>query len=437
MAADITPMNNYLKDFLPFVTLVCKDDFPDFEAQKARVEAKMESFILQLIERASSQELPLENSHPKNRKMTNQTVNFIWRKIGKYQEKRKLMTNAFWAKSANNIGVLFSFIKQTETPSAYSMANLPQLEHYIDERAKEFAQGDVRRLTSRIKALDAALTRMRDVSNRMPNVTMEKMEHLMEKHSATIDEKDVFSEYCKFDYCLYSVLANNGLLMRIDSEVSQILSNYEKKKKHLDCATVSQMVTSFMLLLKPKTIRQHTLALSALSRFFFDRLFIRTSHMLDVSPEFYQKLTETCASLRKNTPEKMAMTKGLFPAELRSQSFDEIIKSSSILTEAVGYCSQIGFYGNSVDIAASLFSALKLVEEFVGSFGHTDLLCFDDLVTFICQLIAQDPPPNAIQLSRYMQLIEGFPFPQNYDFARSIFVTATAYIEQTGGFTTK
>ena len=431
---EILPMSAYVKDYLPYVSLVCKDDVPDFEAMKTRTEAKLEAILSSLIDRASTKELPLENTPPKNPKMTNQMVNFIWKKISRLQDKRKAVWNMFWAKAANSVGVLISFVKQTEKTNAYPMVNTQQLELHLQEMEKVHEAGHA--LNHHIASLDALLTRMRGVSNRMPNVTMEKMAHLMEKYSAVIDEKDVFSEYCKFDYCLYSVLANNGLLMRIDSEVTQILKKFEKRKV-LDCANVSQMVTSFMLLLKPHTIREHTLALSALSRFFFDRLFLRTSGMLDVSPEIYEKFIQTCIELRKNTPKSMAMSKGLFPPELAEKSFDEIIQSSEPLKRGVSYCSQIAFYGNSVDIAASLFSALKMVEEFMGEFGTANLLCFDDLVSFICQFISQDPPPNAIQLSRYIELIEGFPFPQNYDFARSIFVTATAYIEQTGGFTTK
>lgn len=241
---------------------------------------------------------------------------------------------------------------------------------------------------------------------------------------------------------------NNNIDEMIDELVDISVYNLENSHLisfHSDNQNVSFKVIEEKIfdLLNIEKPEEQVILKTSLVRIIFDRLYQHQEFFDLLSSKKNQENVITfqnkCAKMFSKTPQEMQISPNLLKSDLLNKPFKIIIESDKLyLKKAIDYLSFIPFFTNPIDILAHIYFVLKECESFLVSQKSDiedtennraeNIISFDDIFPIFCSVLGYGCPSNCLGIKRFLEIIQGFIFNSQLNYANSIFLSAISYI---------
>lgn len=185
---------------------------------------------------------------------------------------------------------------------------------------------------------------------------------------------------------------------------------------------------------------------TSLIRIIFDRLYqhqefidlLSSTHDQENSIKFQKK----CEIMCLKTPIEMQISSSLLIKDLMKKPFKLIIENDDLyLKKAVNFLNFLPLFTNPIDILAHIYLALKECEMFLNNQNidsndsvvyakdeELNNISFDDIFPIFCATLSYCHPSNCLAIQHFLDIIKGFIFNSQLNYANSIFITAVSYI---------
>ncbi|OHT12002.1 hypothetical protein TRFO_18282 [Tritrichomonas foetus] len=155
---------------------------------------------------------------------------------------------------------------------------------------------------------------------------------------------------------------------------------------------------------------------------------------------------EVCEILRWFSPNAMKINSNLLNDKMMDIPFVNLVNNEPLLKDAAFFISDTQFLTCPLDIIASVYYSLKMIEQFlhkcsfekkVGQFAWmfdndkkngTNFIEFDDIFPLFCLLFAYSPPTNALAIGNAVMSFCDIKLSHSFDYSRLFFKSAVDFI---------
>ena len=273
----------------------------------------IQEFSIQLADSVIIQPKPQPIVADENRKM-NLKGKFVMKKIQKLLKKQKDAKYLIIKKRIDVMTEAINWISICCTKNIIVNFDVDKYKLFIEKKLSE---------DEKLCSIDRKLTSLKSYMHRYdlsePKRRLANCIVAMRDCEQLSDVKLDFCPICTFDSAFSAFINYNGMGKRFDLFAEQIL---KKDKVTIATQDLSQIATTFTVLLKPESKGQQTVVRSAVRRVCYEYVFFHCERILtsDSSTEFMEK----CAKFSKRTPKSLDIDK-FFPDKYKEMEFFVIL----------------------------------------------------------------------------------------------------------------
>lgn len=276
---------------------------------------------------------------------------------------------------------------------------------------------------------------------------LNEIEKNFELHSENLDEDDDNQgEECSVD-CMIDELTTISIKNLKETNFISFHSDNEK----ISFKVIEEKIFDLLEIQKPE---EQIILKTSLIRIIFDRLYQYPEFSDLLSSQNDQensiKFQKKCEVMCSKTPSEMQISSSLLLNDQMNQPFKSIIDNDDLyLKKAVDFLQFLPLYTNPIDILAHIYLALKECETFLNYENSKNLdaqqigsndpnidpkdeeknnISFDDIFPIFCAILSYCHPSNCLGIAHFLDIIKGFIFNSQLNYANSIFVSAVSYI---------
>ena len=401
-------------ELIPFVSFSTLDDTP------ISMETIVEPIQKFSVELASSIFIKPTPAQTEDNKVTKMSVKgkFVLKKIQKLLKKRKDARYLIIKKKIDIMTEAINWILVCYSNKVVVSFKIDEYRLFVSKLLSE--DKNLCSIERKITSLKSYMHRydLSEQKGKLANciVAMRDCEQLS-------DVKLDYCPICTFDSAFSAFINYNGMRKRFDSFAEQIL---KKDKVEITTQDLSQLATTFSVLLNPESKGQQTVVRSSVRRVCYEYVFFHYEQILTSknSVQFMKK----CAEFSKRTPKSLDIDK-LFPDEYKNMEFSSIVDGSKDLADIANTVMNIQYMVSPYDISYVVYDSLNKLQHIDGitNLKQNEMMCFDDLISFFAPVFAYSPPVNAERISEYIANCR-FPSTSSLDFGRMIFISAVSLI---------